>query len=138
MPTNWQRFELGFYLYRQLLLEDQMTTLTSKRYRIHDCPHCQKGAVFSGIFSMHTHCGVCGYRFSREQGYFIGAMVFSYFIGSLLGIFLLLVGTFILHFNIVWVAVFASLMVSLLAPLLFRYSRLLWIRMDYRADSVEK
>ena len=44
------------------------------------CPRCLKGKVFSGLFRMNENCPECGYRFEREQGYFLGAMYASYFI----------------------------------------------------------
>src|SRR5208282_3350494 len=50
------------------------------------CPRCRTGKIFSTsiirIFpKMHARCPACGLKFEREQGYFLGAMYFSYAIG---------------------------------------------------------
>src|SRR5205085_4255759 len=42
------------------------------------CPHCRTGRIFSGWLQMNALCPVCGLRFEREPGYFLGAMYFSY------------------------------------------------------------
>lgn len=48
------------------------------------CPKCGKAHVFEKkkhIFQlpvMKKNCDVCGYRFDREPGYFLGAMYLSY------------------------------------------------------------
>src|SRR5437899_10038697 len=46
------------------------------------CPRCFDGKVFRGSFQMNETCPVCGMRFEREQGYFLGAMYASYFLGG--------------------------------------------------------
>ena len=53
------------------------------------CPRCRRGSIFStSIFRifprMHQRCPACGLRFEREQGYFLGAMYFSYGIAAIL------------------------------------------------------
>src|SRR5688500_8469077 len=46
------------------------------------CPYCGRGAVLTGLVSMHERCAVCGFVFSRgNPAYFSGAI----FITSLLG-----------------------------------------------------
>ena len=50
------------------------------------CPRCWTGKIFAtSIFRifprMHERCPACGLKFEREQGYFLGAMYFSYAIG---------------------------------------------------------
>lgn len=48
------------------------------------CPKCGQSHVFQKpkhIFEfpvMKENCDVCGYKFDREPGYFLGAMYFSY------------------------------------------------------------
>src|SRR5262245_56913727 len=53
------------------------------------CPRCCEGRLFRGLFAMHRCCPVCGLRFEREQGYFVGAMYVSYPLSvELIGLFL--------------------------------------------------
>src|SRR5437660_1786882 len=47
------------------------------------CPRCREGKIFHGsllrVFpKMRDTCAVCGLKFEREQGYFLGAMYISY------------------------------------------------------------
>src|SRR6266705_7122554 len=42
------------------------------------CPRCGARSLFRTWFAMHERCAVCGLRFEREQGYFLGAMYINY------------------------------------------------------------
>jgi uncharacterized protein (DUF983 family) len=39
------------------------------------CPLCGGGKLFTGWFRMKERCPRCGYRFEREEGFFLGAYV---------------------------------------------------------------
>ena len=95
------------------------------------CPRCGKGKMFSGLFKMCTECGNCRFRFEREAGYFVGAMYINYG----MTVFIAFVGYFALDYFtpipflqnfILWIAF------SALFPIFFfRYSRSLWLSVDY-------
>ena len=42
------------------------------------CPRCGARSLFRTWFAMHERCAVCGLRFEREQGYFLGAIYINY------------------------------------------------------------
>jgi uncharacterized protein (DUF983 family) len=42
------------------------------------CPACGRGRQFRTLFKMNEACSVCGFRFEREQGYFIGSIYINY------------------------------------------------------------
>ena len=42
------------------------------------CPRCGGGHLFRGWFKMADSCGRCGYRFAREEGFFLGAFVINF------------------------------------------------------------
>ena len=47
------------------------------------CPRCYTGKIFRGplwrtYLAMNERCPVCDLKYEREQGYFLGAMYFSY------------------------------------------------------------
>ena len=95
------------------------------------CPRCGEGRMFSGMFKMRLECGNCHFRFEREAGYFVGAMYISY--GAT--IFIAFVGYFALDYftsisflpNFILWGVFSALF-----PIFFfRYSRSLWLSLDY-------
>ena len=95
------------------------------------CPRCGDGQMFAGMFKMRAECGSCHFRFEREAGYFVGAMYISY--GAT--VFIAFGGYFALDYFtsipflpnfILWVAF------SALFPIFFfRYSRSLWLSLDY-------
>jgi hypothetical protein len=41
------------------------------------CPLCGTGKLFTGWFRMKERCPGCGYRFEREEGFFLGAYVIN-------------------------------------------------------------
>ncbi len=97
------------------------------------CPSCKEGPIFNGLI-MNPQCPGCGMQFSREPGYFLGAMVLSYFASSGLGILLMLILFAGFKFNIVEAAVWSVLAVLVLTPVLYRTSRIIWIHLDRSAD----
>jgi uncharacterized protein (DUF983 family) len=95
------------------------------------CPRCGARTLFRGWFAMHARCAVCHFRFEREQGYFLGAMYVNY----AFTVAIILGGYFVLsqytHLSlaqhlVLWIGL------SILCPLLlFRYSRGVWLSLDY-------
>ncbi len=98
------------------------------------CPRCGHAPIFRGWFQLAPSCGGCGLRFEREPGYFVGAIYLNYaatvliaipgyFVldqaaGLSLGQQLLLWGAFCVVFPL-W---------------FFRYSKSLWLALDYFFD----
>lgn len=83
---------------------------------------------------MNPRCPVCGLRFEREQGYFLGAMYISY--GLSLGVILLVSA-------LLWIvagwsmqkAIIGGLLLFLpVVPSLTFLSRILWIYLDQAVD----
>ena len=83
---------------------------------------------------MHERCPVCGLKFEREDGYFLGAMNIGYGLG---------VGAIAVLAALVWEvlkwpllkSVIAGIVLFLpLAPVLTWMSRALWIWMDQSID----
>ena len=83
---------------------------------------------------MHEKCPVCGLRFERESGYFLGAMYFSYMLaipilGFLMWIIRRCTGMTLVH---VWLAALVAYLPFI--PLVFRISRTLWLHWDRSID----
>src|SRR5215467_6398474 len=105
------------------------------------CPRCRTGKIFrSSIFlgfpNMNETCPVCGLRFEREQGYFLGAMYVSYLLASVvLGVLMVLIHwLFVPDWKLEYALILAAPPFFLLVPMLFRYSRVIWIHFDRWAD----
>src|SRR5437899_13078388 len=58
------------------------------------CPRCGARSLFRTWFTMYERCAVCGLRFEREQGYFLGAM----YINSGVTVVLALLASFVLEY----------------------------------------
>jgi uncharacterized protein (DUF983 family) len=99
------------------------------------CPRCHEGRVFRSLLDMHEVCGTCGYLFEREPGFFVGAMYVSYALA--IPVYLALAGVLGLLLRD-WsdLAVLAAALpvFAPTAPLLFRYSRVIWMHLDRAVD----
>ena len=83
---------------------------------------------------MRQTCPVCGLKFEREEGYFLGAMYISYAL-ALVTILALALGLwFFLRWSIQKTAIWAVILFLPLAPTLTLFSRVLWIYLDQAVD----
>jgi uncharacterized protein (DUF983 family) len=97
------------------------------------CPRCLHGSVFAALWRMHRFCPACGLEYEREPGYFLGAMYFSYGLSLLSGaptFFLLL----FLGVSNVETMIVLGVQLFLSTPLIFRYSRVIWLHFDQFFD----
>ena len=102
------------------------------------CPRCVSGTIFRGRLSMHPTCPVCGLRFEREPGYFTGAMYVSYMLAlPVMAACVLAVYLIAPHLSFEATIAVAALLFLPFVPLLFRYSRILWIHLDQTIDPSE-
>lgn len=104
------------------------------------CPRCHEGDFFvSHPYDLkragdtHEHCPNCNLKYSREPGFYYGAMYVSYGLG--VGLFVTLWVCFNLFFPSasVWIQIgtisFASLV---LAPYLYALSKIIWANLFIR------
>ena len=103
------------------------------------CPRCRRGSIFRaslwrGYLAMHERCPVCGLKYEREPGYFIGAMYFSYALSipPVLVIVLLLWHWTNWRFDLVVLGAFVAYLPFSLA--VTRWARVLWIYFDRHFD----
>ena len=87
---------------------------------------------------MHERCPVCGLKFEREPGYFLGAMYISYALA--LGIIFGAAGLlwFFTRWSIMKTTVWAVLLFLPTAPVVTLFSRVLWIYLDQAIDPEER
>ena len=107
------------------------------------CPRCRRGMIFRGSLlrgfpRMNQTCGVCGLKFERESGYFLGAMYLSY----LLGVGVVLVTTlllwWLLHLRFERALGWAFLIFLPLVPPITLFARVLWIYLDQTIDPADQ
>lgn len=94
------------------------------------CPSCWEGAVFRGFYSMNERCPSCGFEFVRENGYFLGAMVISYFVAGFSAVPTLVILLFVSRWEVMSATAMSCLQIVLLNPPLFHFARLAWLHMD--------
>jgi uncharacterized protein (DUF983 family) len=106
------------------------------------CPRCRtggifRGSIFRGFPQMNERCPVCGLKFEREQGYFLGAMAMSYGLAvvtiSLLAVILWVVS----RWSLEKIVIGSVLLFLPLVPALTFVSRVLWIYFDQAIDPEE-
>ena len=102
------------------------------------CPRCLDGRIWRRFLSMHTTCPVCGFVFDRESGYFAGAMVVSYALAvpilAAIVIALIMLG----DLDPVVALLIGNTMYLVLVPFIFRYSRVVWLHLDWLIDPGER
>jgi uncharacterized protein (DUF983 family) len=89
------------------------------KYRAYNLPN---------FAEMPTECPVCQLRFEREPGFYYGAMYVSYAFSVALVVILGTMTFYILENPDLWVyATVIFTIVLFLVPLLFRYSRIIYL-----------
>ena len=87
--------------------------------------------MFRGLFTMHDRCPACGLLFEREQGYFVGAIYVNYAVT----VALIFVGSLVLDryvtLDVTWQIVMWSVFAVAFPVVFFRYSRSLWLSVEY-------
>ena len=83
---------------------------------------------------MRDRCPVCGHVFIREQGYFQGAMYVSYGLGLLvIGVLTAVTMAFLPSQSETLALLIIIPVFLVLVPVLFRYSRVIWMHLFYKA-----
>jgi len=103
------------------------------------CPRCRTGRIFSTtifrIFpKMNERCPACGLKFEREQGYFLGAMYFSYAIGCVAIALLALIVWALLRWDLPECVGAGFLLFLPAGSVVTFFSRVLWIYFDQSID----
>ena len=116
--------------FRRLSLRARLLAVAAGR-----CPRCRHGRIFRGRLAMHPACPTCGLRFEREAGYFTGAMYVSYVL-ALPVLALCVAAVYLIAPQLSFESTIALAAVVFLpfVPVLFRYSRILWIHLDQTVD----
>ncbi len=97
------------------------------------CPRCFRGEVFRSFWRMHETCPNCDFQYARGEGYFFGAMYFSYGLGVVLTVPVAII-MFLNDFHVDWIGVVLLAQLAVLSPIIFRYSRVVWMHFDHLVD----
>ena len=102
-----------------------------------DCPRCGEGRVFKSYLDMNVECSHCSYLFQRESGYFVMSWFINYILSGfiVMPVFLLLI---VLGFSYSVFITTPLLILVLIQPFMIRFSRLLWMNLDYKVEQSKK
>jgi uncharacterized protein (DUF983 family) len=98
------------------------------------CPVCGSKRIWRSFGQLVDACPGCGYRFSREEGYWAGALIVNIAMAMAL-FFLVFVGGMLLTWPAVpWTGLLiATLLAMAVGPaLLYRQSKTLWVWLDQK------
>ena len=99
------------------------------------CAACGQGRLFAGWFRMVPTCPGCGYRFEREEGFFLGAYVMNLVMAQALVVLLAIVPAIVLlagnpDAGLLPVSA-AGVAGAVLAPVVFYpFSKTLWVTIE--------
>ncbi len=95
------------------------------------CPRCGRTPLFRGWFTMARECALCGLRFERAQGYWVGAIYVNYGVTVTIAI-----TGYLLLWR--WREPSAATQLAIWMPFVavfplwfFRYSRSVWLALEY-------
>ncbi len=99
------------------------------------CPKCHDGNLYltqnpynlKDFDKMPKYCPCCGQKYDIEPGFYLGAMYVSYLITVFASGISALLLYFVFKINIAFIVIFNLLLLFILSPLVFRYSRAVWI-----------
>jgi len=98
------------------------------------CPRCQDGDIWEtksaytkGFSDMKERCSECNLKYTIEQGFWYGAMYISYAFGVIITVTVVVILSIFTEFNVFEKTGAAVFFLMLLMPLVFRYSRNVWI-----------
>jgi hypothetical protein len=88
--------------------------------------------MFQGGLTMNADCPVCGHHFTREPGFFQGAMFISYGLAVALFSALLLLSLRLLRnrFGLLPTILITIAIYLLCVPVVWRYSRVIWAHLN--------
>jgi hypothetical protein len=87
---------------------------------------------------MNAACPVCGFVFDREPGYFAGAMVVSYALAVPILAGMVIALMTLGRLDAVPALIIGNTTYLLLVPFIFRYSRVVWLHLDWLIDPGER
>ncbi|REJ86983.1 MAG: DUF983 domain-containing protein [Planctomycetota bacterium] len=99
------------------------------------CPRCGEGRLFSGWAAMPERCSVCGLKYERAPGYFLGSTYINYGLTAVV----LIAAYFLFHdgFGMTNQQLAGPMVgVCVVFPVLaFRHARALWLAFDCHFDA---
>jgi uncharacterized protein (DUF983 family) len=105
------------------------------------CPRCNQGELWEkknsysiGFDKMHERCSECGVKYDMEQGFWYGAMYISYAMGVAVTVAIVIAAYVLTDWEMWHRVIAAAVGLFLLIPIIFRYSRNIWLAIFVRYE----
>jgi uncharacterized protein (DUF983 family) len=96
------------------------------------CPTCGYRKIFSTYFKLRESCPRCAYNFSREEGYWVGAIIINTAVTESLFLLLFIVTIIATAPDIEWMVLLViGVATNLILPVIFYpFSKTIWMAFD--------
>jgi uncharacterized protein (DUF983 family) len=98
------------------------------------CPQCGGRGIFRNYWALRPECPHCGYRFGREEGYFLGGYAVNLVVAEFLGLGAVLILIFRTDYSLIVQEIIAIGAAIGLPVLFYPFSRTLWMTIDLMFD----
>lgn len=104
------------------------------------CPRCGGGGIFSNWAALHEHCTTCGFKFEREPGYWVGALIVNMAVSLFVFLVTLVGGIAITWPEPPWNLLSAATIgVMLVVPIVFYpWSKSIWMAIELSYHKLEE
>ena len=111
--------------------KQRLSTLLARGVRKR-CPRCGADKIFKSFWALHDNCPKCSYRFEREEGYWVGAIIINTAVTETLFLAVFLTILFASLPDIQWLPLLATaLMLNGVFPVaFFPYSKTIWMALN--------
>lgn len=104
-----------------------------KRAFLLRCPQCGSRRIFSAPWALRKCCPRCGYQFSREDGYFLGAYALNLVVSLVVVLGVVVIILVRSDLSTRWQQGIAVMATVALPVLFFPFSRTMWMALDLMA-----
>lgn len=98
---------------------------------LHLCPNCGRSSIIRFPWRTRKNCQVCGLVYEREDGFFLGALVFNYTFTAVVILFPVLILVFMEKIDLVTALIIAVVGSVVFPFLFFPTSKSLWMMTYY-------
>jgi uncharacterized protein (DUF983 family) len=131
----------GIHFRLAMSLDDLTSIVRGVAHQL--CPRCRierifRYSIFRGFPAMRETCPLCGLKFEREEGYFVGAMIIDYGLGMAIAATIGCVLWYFTRWPLDKTAVVAFVIFLPFVPTLTRFGRVVWIYLDRLLDPDEE
>jgi uncharacterized protein (DUF983 family) len=96
------------------------------------CARCGADEIFKSFWVLHDYCPNCGYRFEREEGYWVGAIIINTAVTETLFLVVFLTMLFASLPDIQWLPLLATALVlnGVFPVVFFPHSKTIWVALN--------